>query len=90
MCVCVCMCIHIYVIFYINSYNKNCTIYTSVIFPEMPDCLVIVQCIGIMCHVGEGNGNPLQLSCLEISVDGGAWWAAFHGGHTDLDTTEAP
>ena len=28
---------------------------------------------------GEGNGNPLQYSCLENSVDRGAWWAAIHG-----------
>ena len=28
---------------------------------------------------GEGNGNPLQCSCLENPRDGGAWWAAFHG-----------
>ena len=28
---------------------------------------------------GEGNGNPLQYSCLEDPVDGGAWWAAVRG-----------
>ena len=28
---------------------------------------------------GEGNGNPLQYSCLENPVDGGAWWATVHG-----------
>ena len=28
---------------------------------------------------GEGNGNPLQYSCLENSVDRGAWWATVHG-----------
>ena len=28
--------------------------------------------------VGEGNGNPLQYSCLENSLDGGAWWATVH------------
>ena len=28
---------------------------------------------------GEGNGTPLQYSCLENPVDGGAWWAAVHG-----------
>ena len=28
---------------------------------------------------GEGNGNPLQDSCLENPVDGGAWWATVHG-----------
>ena len=26
-----------------------------------------------------GNGNPLSYSCLENSIDGGAWWAAVHG-----------
>ena len=29
--------------------------------------------------IGEGNGNPLQCSCLENSRDGGAWWAAISG-----------
>ena len=28
---------------------------------------------------GEGNGNPLQYSCLENPLDGGAWWATVHG-----------
>ena len=27
----------------------------------------------------EGNGNPLQYSCLENSMDRGAWWATVHG-----------
>ena len=30
-------------------------------------------------YIGEGTGDPLQYSCLETSVDGGAWWAAVHG-----------
>ena len=29
--------------------------------------------------VGEGNGTPLQYSCLENPIDGGAWWATVHG-----------
>ena len=29
--------------------------------------------------IGEGNGNPLQCSCLENPRDGGAWWAAISG-----------
>ena len=37
---------------------------------------------------GEGNGNSLQYSCLENSMDGGAWWATVHGGHKELDKTE--
>ena len=28
---------------------------------------------------GEGNGNPLQYSCLENSMDRGTWWARVHG-----------
>ena len=37
----------------------------------------------ILTHIygnqGEGNGTPLQHSCLENPIDGGAWWAAVHG-----------
>ena len=29
--------------------------------------------------IGEGNGNPLQYSCLENSMDRGAWWSPVHG-----------
>ena len=35
----------------------------------------------------EGNGNPLQYSCLENSMDRGAWWAIVHRV-AELDTTE--
>ena len=37
--------------------------------------------------IGEGNGNPLQCSCLENPRDGGAWWAAV-SGVAQSDTTE--
>ena len=33
----------------------------------------------IEASIGEGNGNPLQCSCLENPRDGGAWWAAVSG-----------
>ena len=36
---------------------------------------------------GEGNGNPLQCSCMENPRDGGAWWAAVYGV-TQSDMTE--
>ena len=32
-----------------------------------------------LSHIGEGNGNPLQCSCLGNPRDGGAWWAAVYG-----------
>ena len=37
---------------------------------------------------GEGNGNPLQYSSLEIPMGRGAWWAIVHGVAKELDTTE--
>ena len=42
---------------------------------------------------GEGNGNPLQYSCLENPMDRGAWWAIVHGvakSQTQLSTHEGP
>ena len=35
--------------------------------------------IHIYTYTGEGNGTPLQYSCLENPMDGGAWWATVHG-----------
>ena len=37
---------------------------------------------------GEGNGNPLQCSFLDSSMDRGTWWATVHGGHKESDMTE--
>ena len=37
--------------------------------------------------LGEGNGNPLQYSCLENPLDRGAWWATVHAV-SKSDTTE--
>ena len=36
---------------------------------------------------GVGNGNPLQYSCLENSMDRGAWWSKVHGVANESDTT---
>ena len=45
----------------------------------------IIECVlqdhfhfSLSC-IGEGNGNPLQCSCLENPGDGGTWWAAISG-----------
>ena len=40
-----------------------------------------------LSRIGEGNGNPVQCSCLENPRVGGAWWAAVYGV-TQSDTTE--
>ena len=42
---------------------------------------------------GEGNDNPLQYSCLENSMDRGAWWATVHGvteSQTQLKQLQPP
>ena len=40
----------------------------------------LLEQLGIVTiSYGEGNGNPLQCSCLENPRDGGAWWAAVYG-----------
>ena len=40
--------------------------------------LQLIFYIKYTCN-GEGNGNPLQYSCLETAMDRGAWWATVHG-----------
>ena len=53
---------------------------------EEPDRLQSMGLLGVghdsatsLSCIGEGNGNPLQSSCLENPRDGGAWWAAVYG-----------
>ena len=67
----------------------KCSLYFCVIFSnntwhscinsslEASWCLTLqfVNC----SPLGEGNGTPLQYSCLENPMDGGAWWAAIYG-----------
>ena len=57
--------------------------------PGLPHCRCILYCLShqgslriwewVAYRFGEGNGTPLQYSCLENPMDGGAWWAAVHG-----------
>ena len=47
-----------------------------------PICTRVIGKKELTCLVstsGGGNGNPLQCSCLENAMDGGAWWATVHG-----------
>ena len=50
---------------------------------------IIIILAVLVLHWGEGNGTPLQYSCLENPMGGGAWWVAVHGVVSEeLDTTE--
>ena len=55
----------------IHSPPNSVPIHTFLFLP--PSLLLIKKCLP-----GEGNGNPLQYSCLEKSMDRGAWWAAVY------------
>ena len=48
---------------------------------EIKRCLLLGRKVVTNLDIifGEGNGNPLQCSCLENPRDGGAWWAAVYG-----------
>ena len=55
-------------------------------FPDGSDCKEsackaedLGSILGYGRSPGEGNGNPLQYSCLENPMDRGAWWATIHG-----------
>ena len=43
--------------------------------------------LGLERSPGEGNGNPLQYSCLGNPMDRGAWWAIVHDVAEESDTT---
>ena len=55
-------------------------LYNVVMVSAIHQCeSVIIIYLYVCMYVGEGNGTPLQYSCLENPMDGGAWWAAVHG-----------
>ena len=58
--------------------------------PGLPHCR---QTLNRLSHqgsptIGEGGGNSLQYSCLENSMDRGAWWATVHGVTEQSDTID--
>ena len=62
--------------------NLTCTKYELVV-KNLHAHAGVVKDMGLILGLerspGDGNGNPLQYSCLENPKDGGAWWATFHG-----------
>ena len=58
-----------------KSHSKS-GVYSNIILPQE---MKKFQINNLTLHLREGNGTPLQYSCLENPMDGGAWWAAVHG-----------
>ena len=48
-------------------------------YPRSWELLYCLYKVRLVTLSGEGNGNPLQCSCLENPRDRGAWWAAVYG-----------
>ena len=70
---------------HLSCYSQN-NFYSWVVFHSRIQSRFI-NCIWLLCFfiffksitvAREGNGTPLQYSCLENPMDGGAWWAAVH------------
>ena len=62
--------------------SKNCSLVLfPILFPALFSSLALIVTLYIVftTRFGEGNGTPLQYSCLENPMDGGAWQAAVHG-----------
>ena len=61
-----------------NTFNHESQIYFLDRRGKDHCCLFYLFC-PLYLIIGEGNGNPLQWSCLENPRDGGAWWATVYG-----------
>ena len=61
---------------YVSRKFGDCHYMTTESFMELSSELF---CVGLTVPIVEGNGIPLQYSCLENTMDGGAWWATVHG-----------
>ena len=67
-----------------NTFLMNCSITTNSASNTNVIEMLAFECLHYFCcslhmYGGEGNGTPLQYSCLENPMDGGAWWTAIHG-----------
>ena len=64
--------------------TSSTVVILCVFLSSLPDGGEVLSHCGFDLHfpvslVGEGDGTPLQYSCLENPMGGGAWWAAVHG-----------
>ena len=75
-------------ILFLQQHNREklCIIIAGMGFPGGSEVKASARNVGDLGSIpvsgrspGEGNGNPLQYSCLENSMDRRAWWATVHG-----------
>ena len=67
-----------------NTYCTKCILFGTSLVAQMAKNLPAMQetqvrSLGQEDSLEKGNGYPLQYSCLENSLDRGAWWATVHG-----------
>ena len=62
--------------FHFHALEKEMATHSSVLASRIPDTTERLHSHFSLSCLGEGNGKPLQCSCLENLTDGGAWWAA--------------
>ena len=88
--VCVYTYIYIYVYIYIYIYIFKRGIFAGSSDSKESACNAgdLGSIPGLGRSPGEGSNNPLQGSCLENPMDGGAWWATVLGGCRESETTE--
>ena len=87
--VCVCILPHVLLSIYFSNTSFTHLIDTNLVKSSIENKDVVYTCYRILLNmkkneiIGEGNGTPLQCSCLENPRDRGAWWAVFCGvAHT--------
>ena len=62
----------------IFAYHKFSWVFFGNVVMLLENIFILLD-LAFMIQYGEGNGNPLQCSCLENPRDGGAWWPAVYG-----------
>jgi len=83
--VCVCILPHVLLSIYFSNTSFTHLIDTNLVKSSIENKDVVYTCYRILLNmkkneiIGEGNGTPLQYSCLENPMDRGAWKAAVHG-----------
>ena len=81
------VCFYLFICFVIKIQHKSIIIWYVSSYVWLISLSMVPLSPSMLCqvarfntfYVGERNGTPLQYSCLENPMDGGAWWAAVHG-----------